>query len=128
MTTFFTIIHIIFALLLIILVLVQDSKGNGALGMGGSSNSNSFLGATGAQTFASKLTVWISIFFAATCLTLSALTSQSSKSVLDSLPLPVKAVSPLAPTAPVPASNETTIPAPETSTPAKAPTESKQTD
>lgn len=93
MTTFIGILHIIVALVLIVLVLIQDSKSNGALGVGGTSGSNSLLGATGAQTLASKLTVWSAIIFALTCLTLSVLTSSKTKSVVDSLPLPTAPVS-----------------------------------
>lgn len=85
MSTFIGIIHIVVALTLIILVLIQDSKSNGALGMGGGS-SNSLLGATGAQSLASKMTVWAAIIFAVTCLTLSVLTSSKTKSVIDTLP------------------------------------------
>ncbi|KYG64481.1 preprotein translocase subunit SecG [Bdellovibrio bacteriovorus] len=88
MTTFIGILHIIVALVLIVLVLIQDSKSDGALGMGGASGSNSLLGATGAQSLAGKMTVWAAIFFAISCLTLSILTSSKTKSVVDSLPLP----------------------------------------
>lgn len=89
MTNFIGILHILAALVLIVLVLIQDSKSDGALGIGGSSGSNSLLGATGAQTLAGKLTVWAAIIFACTCLTLAVLTSGHMKSVVDSLPLPV---------------------------------------
>jgi preprotein translocase subunit SecG len=108
MTTFIGILHIVVALVLIILVLIQDSKSDGALGMGGSSGSNSLLGATGAQTLAGKMTVWSAIIFAVTCLTLSVLTASNTKSVVDSLPLPT------APAASAPAT------APEASAPATA--------
>jgi preprotein translocase subunit SecG len=64
MTNFIGIIHIVVAIALIILVLIQDSKSDGALGMGGSSGSNSLLGATGAQTLAGKMTVWTAVIFA----------------------------------------------------------------
>lgn len=105
MTTFIGILHIIVALVLIILVLIQDSKSDGALGMGGSSGSNSLLGATGAQTLAGKMTVWSAVIFAVTCLTLSVLTASNTKSVVDSLPLPVApaASAPVAPEAAAPA-------------------------
>lgn len=116
MTTFIGILHIIVALVLIVLVLIQDSKSDGALGIGGSSGSNSLLGATGAQTLASKLTVWSAIIFAVTCLTLSVLTSSKTKSVVDSLPLPVAPAAPTseAPAAPTTAPAETAAPAPAT--------------
>ncbi len=109
MMTFVGIIHIVVALVLIILVLIQDSKSDGALGMGGSSGSNSLLGATGAQTLAGKLTVWAAIIFALSCLTLSIMTASKSKSVVDGLALPA--------TAPV------TAPADTTTAPATAPAE-----
>ncbi len=84
-TNFIGTIHIIVAVALIILVLVQDSKSNGALGMGGSSGSNSLLGATGAQTLLGKMTVWVAIIFAITCLILAASTSSTTKSVVDGM-------------------------------------------
>lgn len=99
MMTFIAIVHVIVAITLIALVLIQDSKGNGALGMGGVNNANSILGATGAQTFASKLTVAASILFAVTCLALSYYTSRGNQSVIDSLPVaPVSAPATPAPT------------------------------
>lgn len=91
MTNLIGILHIFAAFILIILVLIQDSKSDGALGMGGSSGSNSLLGATGAQSLAGKLTVWVAVIFAITCLSLSVFTSSHSKSVVDSLPLPAPA-------------------------------------
>lgn len=102
MTTLVTVIHIIVALALIALVLLQDSKSDGALGMGSSNNANSVLGATGAQTLAGKMTMWMAIFFAVTCLTLTYITSHSQSSVVDNLPLP---------TAPTDAPATTTAPA-----------------
>lgn len=88
MANFFSIIHIITALLLIVLVLIQDSKGGGALGIGGSSGSNSLLGATGAQTLAAKLTRIAAIIFALTSISLSVISGKTSKSVLDGAVLP----------------------------------------
>ncbi|KYG61510.1 preprotein translocase subunit SecG [Bdellovibrio bacteriovorus] len=92
MTNFIGILHILAALILIVLVLIQDSKSDGALGIGGASGSNSLLGATGAQTLAGKMTVWAAIIFACTCLTLAVLTSSHTKSVVDGLPLPAAPV------------------------------------
>lgn len=121
MTNFIGILHIIAALVLIVLVLIQDSKSNGALGMGGgSSGSNSLLGATGAQSLASKMTVWAAIIFALTCLSLSVMTSSRTKSVVDSLPLPISAPatdSASGAAAPTPATSEATA----TPTPAASP-------
>lgn len=84
MTTFVTLLHVFVAVLLIVLVLIQDSKSDGALGIGGSSKS--LLGATGAQTLAAKLTAGAAVVFAVTSLTLTSLTSGGGKSVVDSLP------------------------------------------
>jgi len=86
MMTFVAILHILVALLLIGLVLVQDSKGGGALGMGG--GSNSVLGAAGAQTLWAKLTRVIALIFAMTCISLSYMTAQKTRSIIDSTPIP----------------------------------------
>lgn len=119
MTTFVGIVHIIVAVVLIVLVLIQDSKSNGALGMSGSSGSNTLLGATGAQSLAGKLTVWVSVIFAITCLALSIMTSSTSKSVVDSLPLPTAPVVETSPTTGGPAAAPTEAAPVETATPAK---------
>lgn len=98
MENFIAVVHIIVALVLIGLVLIQDSKGGGALGMGGG-GSNSILGATGAQTLAAKLTTGAAIVFAITCLTLTFMSSRGQKSVLDTgAALPITA--PANPSAP----------------------------
>lgn len=83
METLITVVHILVALVLIGLVLIQDSKG-GALGMGGSSGSNSVLGAGGAQTLAAKATRWVAVIFALTSIGLSVLTAHKTRSVVDS--------------------------------------------
>lgn len=119
MTNFIGILHIVVALVLIVLVLIQDSKSDGALGMGGSSGSNSLLGATGAQTLAGKMTVWSAVIFAVTCLTLSVLTASNTKSVVDSLPLPTAPASAPATTEAAP---ETAAPAATEAAPAPAAT------
>lgn len=112
MTTFIAVLHILVALILIGLVLIQDSKGGGALGMGGGGGSNSVLGATGASTLAAKMTRITAIIFALTSIGLSVLSSQHSKSILDKLPA----------ASAVPAAPATTTP--ETATAPAAPAES----
>ena len=84
MLNFIAVVHIVLAIALIVLVLVQDSKGGGALGMGG--GSNSLLGATGAQTLAAKMTRVVAGFLALTCLFLTFKASETKRSVLDSTP------------------------------------------
>lgn len=121
MMTFIAIIHIFVAVVLIILVLIQDSKGGGALGIGG--GSQSVLGATGAQTLASKMTAGAAIVFAITCVALTMLTAQQTKSVLDSAPITTSIPAPE--TAPAAAAAGTAAPttesAPATTTPAQQP-------
>lgn len=84
MMTLVAVLHIVVALVLIALVLVQDSKGGGALGMGGG-GSNSLLGATGAQTLAARMTRWVGFLFAVTCIALTLMTAHQNQSVVDSL-------------------------------------------
>lgn len=106
MIGFLTVVHILIAISLCALVLVQDSKGGGALGIGGS-GSNSLLGATGAQSLASKLTRYMAIFFAISCVALTYFLAHQNKSVVDQLGTPAL-TAPAKPTAtqstpPVPA-------------------------
>lgn len=115
MTTFIATLHILVALILIGLVLIQDSKGGGALGMGGGGGSNSVLGATGASTLAAKMTRIVAVIFALTSIGLSVLSSQQSKSILDKLPA-ASAAPATAPVNAAPAENA----APATSAPATA--------
>lgn len=123
METLITVIHLIAAIALITLVLIQDSKGGGALGIGGG-GANSLLGATGAQTLAAKLTRFVAIVFAVTCLSLTYFITKKNASVIDGKVLPVS--SPAAETM-TPPSAETTAGAtatPETAnsnTPAATP-------
>jgi preprotein translocase subunit SecG len=83
MMTLIAVIHIIVAIALVGLVLIQDSKGGGALGIGGGAGSNSLLGATGAQSLAAKATRWMAVIFALTCISLTVITARQSRSVLD---------------------------------------------
>lgn len=120
METMLTLIHVLIAVLLIGLVLIQDSKG-GALGIGGSSTSNSFLGAGGAQTLAAKATVWVAVIFSITCISLSLWTAKKTQSVVSGLAVPAPAVPTTTgiPNDKVPAPGATAT-APATSAPAAA--------
>ncbi|MBL7542912.1 MAG: preprotein translocase subunit SecG [Bdellovibrionaceae bacterium] len=82
MVEFLSVLHIIVTVALCGLVLVQDSKGGGALGIGGS-GSNSLLGATGAQTLAATMTKWVAVLFAASCIALTYFLAHQNKSVVD---------------------------------------------
>ena len=111
MEAFVAVLHIIVALVLISLVLVQDTKSGSLGGAFGGGGSNSVFGATGATTLAQKLTRGMALVFAITCITLSIFSARSHKSVIDSMSTP--ATSPA-----VPATAPTTPPAaPAPSTP-----------
>lgn len=74
--------HIIFVVALIVLVLLQDSKG-GALGAFGGGGSNSIFGTGGGANFLVSATKVVSICFAATCITLTFMTNKQGGSVTD---------------------------------------------
>lgn len=109
--TFVTVIHFTVALLLIVMVLIQDSKGGGVFGMG-STGSNQVFSATGAANFLVTATRGLAITFAVTCLTLTYLTAHrsGSDSVVDDY-VPAATSAPTADTA-----TQTTAPANEVPT------------
>jgi preprotein translocase subunit SecG len=84
MEAFIAVLHIIVALVLIGLVLIQDTKSGSVGGAFGGGGSNSVLGATGATTLAQKVTRWTAAIFAISCLTLSVFSTRTTSSVLDS--------------------------------------------
>lgn len=103
MIEFLSVFHIIITIALCGLVLIQDSKGGGALGIGGS-GSNSLLGATGAQSLAANMTKWVAILFAGSCIALTYFLAHQNKSVVDQLNTAT-----IAPTeSPIPAASPTT--------------------
>lgn len=89
MTAFITVIHIFTALTIILVVLLQDSKGGG-LGIGGM-GSQTLFGSTGASSFLVKATKWLAIFFALTSITLAYTMNKSQKSVFDKEEIPIEA-------------------------------------
>ncbi|PIU00752.1 MAG: preprotein translocase subunit SecG [Bdellovibrionales bacterium CG10_big_fil_rev_8_21_14_0_10_45_34] len=95
MVGFVAVLHILVCVFLILLVLVQDSKGGALGGLGGSSgSSNSLLGATGTATLFEKMTKYVVVIFAVTTLILTRFSAESAKSVLDvgNLPLPTNSL------------------------------------
>jgi len=96
MITFIATIHIISCLVLIGLVLVQDSKGGGVFTS--QSSSNSILGATGATTLAATMTKIFSVIVGVSCIVLAMMSARSQKSVIDSGLVPT---TPMNATAPV---------------------------
>ena len=116
-----TVLHIVAAILLITLVLVQDSKGAMGGSFGGGSSSQSILGPTGAPSFLYKATKWVVVVFALTSLLLTKLSAEKSSSVFDGTPgatAPVTA--PVTAPATTDAAAPATTPAP-TATPTAAP-------
>jgi preprotein translocase subunit SecG len=114
MMTVIAIVHMIFCLLLIALVLLQDPKNGGAGAVfGGGGGTNSLLGATGAVTFLTRLTRYSAVVFGITCLILTLLSRQNVGSVLDSAPANASGGAARAPTAPAPgkAVGDSAIPA-----------------
>ena len=81
--TLVTIVHLVMAFLLILFVLLQDSKG-GAMGiLGGGGSSDTLFGSGGATNFLVKMTRWTVILFAGTCISLAYLSTRSGGSVTD---------------------------------------------
>lgn len=82
-----TVVHIVIAVILVILVLIQDPKGGGLGSAWGGGGSNSVLGPMGAATLAQKMTRWIAVLFAATCLGLTMTVSKKTggAGVVDSV-------------------------------------------
>ena len=103
MLMFLAIIHLCIGFGLMFFVLLQDPKG-GAMGVfSGGGSSNSFFGASGASNFLTKVTKWLAILFAASCLNLSYYTTQRGQSVMDTFTPPAgSAGAAKAPTEPTP--------------------------
>ncbi len=77
MFTIILTIHVLMAVALIVLILVQHGKGADAGAAFGSGSSGSVFGATGASSFLYKLTSWLAILFFATSLSLAFLASNT---------------------------------------------------
>ena len=124
MLLFVTIVHFIVAALLIVFVLLQDSKGGGVFGMG-ATGGNQVFSATGAANFFVVATRWLAVLFAVTCVTLTIMTTHKTSSVLDtvapSAAPAAPAETPVAPTGTPTGATEAPA-APTTTTP---PTENK---
>ncbi|MES3037146.1 MAG: preprotein translocase subunit SecG [Bdellovibrionota bacterium] len=126
MLNFVAVVHILLAVALIILVLVQDSKGGGALGIGGG-GSNSLLGATGAQSLAAKMTRVAAGLFAVSCLYLSFQAGQGQKSVLDTNQANAQVPPTTGAPAPTTGAPTATTPVPTPTTPGNGPIQGNTT-
>ncbi len=86
MVSILAFVHVALSIFLVILVLIQDPKGGGAGGLfGGGGGSNSLFGATGAPSFLAKVTRWVAVIFAGSCIAMTIFIKPGSKSVLDDL-------------------------------------------
>jgi preprotein translocase subunit SecG len=112
MITFISILHIVIAVFLILLVLIQDSKGGGLGAMSG--GSQSILGASGGDNIIAKATRWTGLLFAGTCIALTLYSSKGTRSVLDGMPASAAPTAPA--TAPAAEAPATTNPAPAENT------------
>ena len=92
MTTVLLVIHLMIALGLVGMVLVQRSEG-GALGMGGGGGGGGFMTGRGTANLLTRTTVWLAGAFFATSLGLTLLSQPSSKpgSVFDTPVAPASA-------------------------------------
>jgi preprotein translocase subunit SecG len=120
MVILLTILHVIVAVFLILVVLLQTGKRADLAGAFGGGGSQTAFGARGAATLLSRLTAWSAGIFMATSLLLSLLSSSGSSgrgSVLDSVPVGTPVASP-APTA-APAPSNPTPPPTQAPAPAK---------
>jgi preprotein translocase subunit SecG len=84
MVSILAFVHVVLSLFLVALVLIQDPKGGGAGGLfGGGGGSNSLFGATGAPSFLARLTRWVAVVFAGSCIAMTIFIKPDSSSVLD---------------------------------------------
>src|SRR5437868_2051251 len=87
-TTLLAILHICVAVLLVTIVLLQDSKGGGMGGAFGGGSSQTIFGATGAASFLVKVTRVLAVTFMCSCIGLTLLLShRNNRSVVDTLPV-----------------------------------------
>ena len=89
MVSILAVIHIVLSVFLVLLVLIQDPKGGSVGGMfGGGGGADSLFGATGAPTFLARLTRWMAVVFATSCIAMTIFIKPKNESVLDSASIP----------------------------------------
>jgi len=80
--TVVTVIHVLVALFMILVVLIQGGNSGGVGAAFGGGNSSGVLGATGAQTLFSKMTYAVAVIFMITSVSLSVIQGNSGKTGL----------------------------------------------
>ena len=85
---FLMVVHVLLAISLIGLILIQHGKGADAGAAFGSGASSTVFGARGSGSFLTKITTFLAIAFFANCLGLAYLSAQvpEEQSLIDSLP------------------------------------------
>ncbi len=104
MLTFLGIVHILACIGLVILALIQDSKGGGMFSS--QTSSSSVLGATGGASLAVTMTKVLSVLILVTCVAIAIAYKNSTKSVIDG-----SLMNGALPTPTTPAASETAPPA-----------------
>src|ERR1700722_11472756 len=85
--TLIAFLHIFVAIILVTIVLLQDSKGGGMGGSFGGGSSQTIFGASGAANFLVKVTRVLAVIFMFQCIGLTViLTRHAAHSVVDALP------------------------------------------
>lgn len=118
MVSILAVIHLVICVFVILLVLIQDPKGGAAGGMfGGGGGADSLFGATGAPTFLAKITRYVAMIFAVSCIAMTIFTKPSDTSVLQNRMIPSAGPTPEADTTPVPTEEPAAPPASEEAKP-----------
>ncbi len=79
------VIHVIVSILLMVVILLQDGKGGDVVSALGGGGSQSVFGGAGAAPFLTKATVFLTVVFAITSLSLAVLKTRERKSILQSV-------------------------------------------
>jgi len=104
-----TALHVLVCVILILVVLLQSSKGADLAGAFGGSSTQTAFGSRGPASFLSKITTVSAVIFMGTCLALSLMGgSQQNRSIFDTTKQPVskKPAAQPAPQAPAPSPDE----------------------
>ena len=106
LVTILIVVDVVAALLLIGIILIQQTKAGGGLGVVGGAMTETFLGPT-AGNFLTKATVIIAAVFLCTTLLLAIITGhrRASRSIIEEMPPEAPAVSIPLPEEPLPASD-----------------------
>jgi len=97
------VIHLITAIFLVALILMQRSNGGALNGLGGGSGANSFLSARGTGNLLTRTTAILATVFFATSIALSLYykgTEHKSASILDAVPAAQTQTAPAVPSVP----------------------------